>query len=95
VNVISKPKLFLAARATKNDQVVEKASRWYELASRNDFDNFTQLQQAFPSVDLVADKLVFNLGSYRLICGGSFRRKTFFFKALLSHAEYDRGAWKS
>ena len=95
MNVISKPKLFLAARATRNDHVAEKASRWYELATRNDFDNFAQLKQAFPSVDWVADQLVFNLGSYRLICGVSFRRKTLFFKALLSHAEYDGGAWKS
>ena len=93
VNVISKPNLFLAARATKNAQLVEKAARWYELSTKNDFDNLVELQ--FPSVDRVGDRVVFNLGSYRLICGVSFLRKTFFFKALLSHAEYDQGGWKS
>jgi mRNA interferase HigB len=93
--VISKPNLFSAARATKNVQLIEKAARWYELATRNDFDNLVELQAVFPSADWVGDRVVFNLGSYRLICGVSFLRKTFFFKALLSHAEYDRGGRKS
>jgi mRNA interferase HigB len=43
---------------------------------------------------MVREKIVFNVGAYRLICGVSFLRKTFFFKALLSHAEYDQGGWK-
>ena len=87
VNVIGKPSLFLAARATKNAQLVEKAARWYELATRNDFDNLVELKIVFPSADWVDGKVVFNLGSYRLICGVFFLRKTFFFKALLSHSE--------
>jgi mRNA-degrading endonuclease HigB of HigAB toxin-antitoxin module len=93
--VISKPNLFEAARKTKDPQVVEKAVRWYELATKNDFGNFVEVQRAFPSVDWAGDKLVFNLGSYRLICGVSFLRKTFFFKALLRHDVYDKGGWKS
>lgn len=95
LNVISKANLFEAARATRNSQLAEKATRWYELATKNDFGNFVELQSVFPSVDRVGDKLIFNLGSYRLICGVSFLRKTFFFKALLSHAVYDQGGWKS
>ena len=94
MNVISKPNLFLAARTTKNDQLVEKVSRWYELANKNDFDDLIGLQAVFPSADWVGGKVVFNLGSYRLICGVSFLRKAFYFKSLLSHAEYDRGGWK-
>ena len=92
--MISKPNLFEAARATKNPHLIEKTARWYELATKNDFVNFVELQRVFPSADRVVDKLVFNLGSYRLICGVSFLRKTFFFKALLSHAAYDQGGWK-
>ena len=95
MNVIGKANLFEAARATKNPQLVEKVARWYELATKNDFGNFVELQRVFPSVDWVGGKLVFNLGSYRLICGVSFLRKTFFFKALLSHAAYEQGGWKS
>jgi mRNA interferase HigB len=94
VNVISKPNLFEAARATGNSQLAEKVARWYELATKNNFANFVELQRVFPSVDLTGDKLAFNLGSYRLICGVSFLRKTLFFKALLSHAAYEQGGWK-
>jgi mRNA-degrading endonuclease HigB of HigAB toxin-antitoxin module len=64
------------------------------LAAMNDFGNFVELQAVFPSADWVVDKVVFNLGSHRLICGVSFLRKTFFFKALLNHAAYDQGGWK-
>ena len=95
MNAISKPNLFSAARATKNAELVERTARWYELAARNDFDNLVEVHRVFPSADWVEGKIVFNLGSYRLICGVSFLRKTFFFKALLSHADYDRGRWKS
>ena len=95
MNVISKVNLFEAARRSRNSQLVEKVDRWYELATKNDFSNFIELRQVFPSVDQVSDKLVFNLGAHRLICGVSFLRKTFFFKALLRHAEYDQGGWKS
>jgi mRNA interferase HigB len=94
VNVISKPKLFSAARGTGNPELLEKVLRWFELVRRNDFDSFNQLRDAFPSADKVGDRLVFNLGSYRLICGVSFLRRTLYFKALLTHAEYDRGGWK-
>jgi mRNA-degrading endonuclease HigB of HigAB toxin-antitoxin module len=94
LNVIGKPNLFEAARATKNAQLVEKAARWYELATKNDFANFVELQGVFPSADWVVDKAVFNLDSYRLICGVSFLRKTLFFEALLSHAAYDQEGWE-
>ena len=94
MNVISKPNLFSAARATKNSQLIEKVDRWYELATQNDFENLVELQRVFPSADWVGGKIVVNLGSYRLMCGVSFLRKTLFFKALRSHGEYDRGSWK-
>lgn len=94
MNVISKPRLFDAARATGNSQLIEKAARWYELATKNDFANLVEAQQVFPSVDWVEGKLVFNLGAYRLICGVSFLRRTLFFKELLSHSEYDQVGWK-
>ncbi len=94
MNVISKINLFLAARKSRETRLAEKVARWYELAKRNNFDNLVELQAVFPSADWVSERVVFNLGSHRLICGVSFRRKTFFFKALLSHAEYDKGDWK-
>ena len=94
MNVISKSNLFHAARELANSQLSEKVERWYELASKNNFATFVELQATFPSADLVGDKLVFNLGAYRLICGYSFLRKTLFFKALLTHDSYEQGGWQ-
>ena len=79
----------------RNSELVEKVARWYELASKNDFANFVELKQVFPSADMVGERLVFNVGAYRLICGVSFLRRTLYFKELLSHAAYEQGGWKS
>jgi mRNA interferase HigB len=95
VNVISKPKLLEAVRMLRNSELVNKVGRWYELASKNDFANFVELKQVFPSADMVGERLVFNVGAYRLICGVSFLRRTLYFKELLSHAAYEQGGWKS
>ncbi len=94
MNVISKPKLFEAVRLLRNPELVEKVARWYELASKNDFANFVELKQVFPTADMVGERLVFNVGSYRLICGVSFLRRALYFKELLSHAAYEQGGWK-
>ena len=94
MNVISKPNLFRSAREIGDPQLIEKVSRWYTLAVANDFASLVEVQRVFPSADWVAGRLVFNLGSYRLICGVSFLRRTLFIKALLTHAAYDRGGWK-
>lgn len=51
---------------------------------KNDFGNLVGLQHVFPSADWAGERVVFNLGSYRLICWVSFLRKTFYVKALLS-----------
>lgn len=94
MNVISKSNLFRAARETGNDQLMNKVTRWYEVALRARFGSFKEVQHLFPSADWVDGLIVFNLGAYRLICGPSFHRQRFYFKALLTHAEYDRGAWR-
>jgi mRNA interferase HigB len=60
------------------------------------FENFAQLRAVFPAVDKVGDRYVFNIGGnkYRLIAAISFSVQALWVKAVLTHAEYDRGAWK-
>ena len=48
----------------------------------------------FLSVDCVGERLAFNLGSYRLITGFSFRSQIIYFKHLLTHDEYMRKDWQ-
>lgn len=48
------------------------------------------------SVDKVGERYVFNIGGnkYRLVCAIAFQPALVWVKAVLSHREYDKGAWK-
>lgn len=60
------------------------------------FGNFAELRAAFAGVDRVGERYVFNIGGnkYRLIAGIHFAAERLFVKAILTHTEYDKGAWK-
>lgn len=60
------------------------------------FGNFAELRAAFAGVDRVGERYVFNIGGnkYRLIAGIHFVAERLFVKAILTHAEHDKGAWK-
>ena len=53
------------------------------------------LKEMFPSVDLVRDRLGFNLASHRLMAGFNFQTRTIFFKHLLSDDESMRKEWQA
>ena len=68
---------------------------WYKIVKTSRFDDFNSLRRAFPQVDQVAGKYVFNIGrAYRLIAAIHFNTKKIFIRHILTHAEYDRGKWK-
>ena len=60
------------------------------------FTNFAQLKATFASVDKVGDRYVFNIGGnkYRLVAAIAFKPGLLWVKAVLTHKEYDQGAWK-
>jgi mRNA interferase HigB len=64
---------------------------------KNRFDTWAALKAAFNTVDKVGDLVVFNVGGnkYRLITHIRFEKQIVYIKAVLTHTEYDRGAWKS
>jgi mRNA interferase HigB len=70
--------------------------RWYQIMARTDFDSFADLRATFPSADMVADLVVFNIGGnkYRLIASIHFNRHKVYIRHILTHREYDRGGWK-
>ena len=69
---------------------------WYRIAKQALVVNFHQLRALFPGVDKVGDLYVFNIGGnkLRLIAAIHFNRQKIFVRAVLTHAEYDRGDWK-
>ena len=66
---------------------VVRAARWKSSAD---------VKSTFPDSDRVGEKTVFNIAGnrYRLIAFIGFRWQAVFVKAILTHKEYDKGAWK-
>ena len=60
------------------------------------FANFAVLRATFMRVDKVGERFVFNIGGnkYRLIASIAFSVQRLWIKAVLTHAEYDKGDWK-
>ncbi|HSI61100.1 MAG TPA: type II toxin-antitoxin system HigB family toxin [Ideonella sp.] len=63
---------------------------------KGSFGNFADLRAVFPAVDKVGERFVFNIGGnkYRLVAGIDFSRGIVWVKAVLTHSQYDKGAWK-
>ncbi len=74
----------------------EPLLRWFKIIEKSDFPSFESLRATFPSADMVGDWIVFNIGGnkYRLIASVHFNRGKVYIRHVLTHKEYDRGAWK-
>jgi mRNA interferase HigB len=72
------------------------ACEWFKIMQRHDFTSFETLRATFPTADKVGDFIVFNIGGnkYRLITAIHFNRRKVYIRHVLTHPEYDRGAWK-
>ena len=64
---------------------------WYRVLKSNDFENFSELKQAFNSVDKVGKYCVFNVGGnkLRIITVIHFDRGKVYIRGVLTHKEYD------
>jgi len=70
--------------------------RWYKLVNLTDFRSFSELRNTFPNADLVGNLVVFNIGGNkcRLIASIHFNQAKVYIRRVLTHQEYDKGAWK-
>ncbi|MBU1109974.1 MAG: type II toxin-antitoxin system HigB family toxin [Candidatus Riflebacteria bacterium] len=74
---------------------------WFDCLESRMYKDFNDLRTMFPSADRVRlksgqDRYVFNVAgnNYRIICGIHFNRGKVYVRFVLTHAEYDKGAWK-
>ena len=69
---------------------------WRRVVEKNRYANWSDLKASFNSVDRVGDLVVFDIGGnkYRLISYIRFEKQIVYIKAVLTHQEYDKGAWK-
>lgn len=74
--------------------------RWHGLARRAEWSNLAEVRQVFNSADEVRvgreRLLVFNIGGnkYRLIARVKYEWGLLNVRAVLTHDEYNKGAWK-
>jgi mRNA interferase HigB len=69
---------------------------WFKVMSRAGFRNLMEVRAMFPAADDVQGQCVFNIGGnkFRLVAKIEYRWQKVFIVAVLTHEEYDRGAWK-
>ena len=69
---------------------------WHRVAKRASWSNLVDVRQSMPATDVVDGLTVFNIrgNHYRIIARINYRSQTIFVRHVLTHAEYDRGAWK-
>jgi mRNA interferase HigB len=69
---------------------------WYAVMRKADWKTPVGLKQVYPYADLVGRRTVFNIAGnkYRLIARINYQTQRVFVLYILTHAEYDRGAWK-
>ena len=70
---------------------------WYQLMSRTQFNNFSELKQAFGSIDTVGRVVVFNIkgNMFRLIAAIHYNTKLVYVLEVMTHVQYDKDSWKN
>ncbi|MGQ0592435.1 MAG: type II toxin-antitoxin system HigB family toxin [Gammaproteobacteria bacterium] len=94
MHVIAKPAL---VEFWKEHPDAENPLRaWYRVMETEVFADFNDLRKTFASADYVGGLTVFNIrgNKYRLMASIHYNRRKVYIRAVLTHAQYDRGIWK-
>ena len=70
---------------------------WYGVVRKANWTTPIEMKQVYGNADLVGPKTVFNFAGnkYRLIARVNYVSQTVFVLHVLTHSDYDKGAWKS
>lgn len=95
MHVIAKPAL--VTFWTRHPQARQPLQAWHRIMKSEDFLDFNNLRATFASADYVDRLTVFDIGGnkYRLIASIHYNRRKVYIRAVLTHAAYDSGDWKS
>jgi mRNA interferase HigB len=98
VRIITRKRLEDAARLYA--KAAPTIRHWHAIASQAAWTKLVDVRQTFPHADQVKvasgrTVTVFNLtNAYRLITAIHYNRRCIYILHVLTHAEYDRDAWK-
>ncbi len=87
----------LRAFAALHPRADERLQSWRRVIEKNSFASWAELKTAFNTVDKVGELAVFDIGGNkcRLVAYIRFEKQIVYIKAVLTHRDYDKGAWKS
>ncbi|HCR12298.1 MAG TPA: hypothetical protein DIU49_03020 [Desulfovibrio sp.] len=94
MHVIARPALLTFGAV--HPAAKESLETWYRIMRRADFQNFSELRKTFASADYVDGFTVFDIGGnkFRLIAVIRYEWQKVYIRTVLTHKEYDKGAWK-
>lgn len=95
MHIITRKRLMEFARIHPDARAPLNA--WFTIVRKTDYTSFADLRMTFPAADQVGRFTVFNIGGnkFRLIAAIHYNRKKIYIRQVLTHAEYDRGAWRT
>lgn len=84
------------ALARQHGDCVDQVTAWYGIARKAKWRSLADVRVSFRHADSVEGKTVFNIegNDYRLIVTILYGKGVIYIKDLLTHAAYDRGAWR-
>ena len=94
MHIITRKRLLEFAK--KHPDSSSALGSWHRIVKRTDFNSFKELRQTFPGADNVGNLTVFNIGGNkaRLIGAIHYNTHRIYIRHILTHKEYDRGAWR-
>ncbi|MCL4870571.1 MAG: type II toxin-antitoxin system HigB family toxin [Anaerolineae bacterium] len=70
---------------------------WFVRTRQAQWHSLAELRRDFLAADLVRRVIVFNIGggNYRLVARVEYQLQRVYVRQIMTHAEYDKGAWKN
>ena len=87
----------LRADACRYPDAKKAVETWYLVVKNAAWSNLEDVREVYRDAESVGNFTVFNIkgNNYRLIVGINYVKQRAYFKYFITHAEYDKDAWKN
>ena len=94
MHLISRKRLLEAAAI--HSMLLAPLDTWYRIAKKAKWTSLDEVQTVLPTADAVGKFTVFNIkgNAFRLIAEINYKTGRVYIRHVMTHAEYERGAWK-